>query len=402
MNIIEDLRWRGLINQCTDEQALTQALERPLTLYCGFDPSAASLHVGSLVPLIAMERFKRAGHKVIGLIGGATGLIGDPSGKQAERDLSDVSKVKVNAAKLTRQVEGFSSTMVNNLSWTHDLSVIEFMRMVGKTASLSSMLQRDAVKLRLERNEGMSFAEFSFMLLQAFDFLVLNDRFNCVLQIGGSDQWGNICSGVDLIRRSREAKAFALTLPLLTNSQGRKFGKTEHGTIWLDPELTSPWDFFQFWLNLPDEDAPRLLKLLSLKERGEIESLLSSFAAQPARRDIQRALAVELTELVHGVDKAFSVRKASAFVFDNADVEFHHVVNALPPFPALELPSLLVDALVKLGLEESKSKARASIKGGAVTINLQKVTSIEARLADFPRMSGVWLIKRGKRAGVIA
>lgn len=321
---LEDLRWRGLISDCTNEAALAERLAAgPLTLYCGFDPTAQSLHVGNLIPLLGLVRFQRAGHKVLALTGGATGLIGDPSGKSVERNLQSTQDVEARTLKIEKQLKQFVDTsssergeVVNNLEWTQNLSVLDFLRDTGKHFSVNAMIARDSVRSRIEREgDGISFTEFSYMLLQAQDFLKLFESRNCVLQIGGSDQWGNMCSGADLVRRKHGKEAFSLTFPLLTTSDGQKFGKTVKGAVWLDAELTSSWEFFQFWMNTSDEDVIKLLKFFTFLPKEEILNLESKTRLTPQLREAQHRLAWELTALVHGSAVANSCRQAAGGLF---------------------------------------------------------------------------------------
>lgn len=378
---LKDLQWRGLIHQCTDLEALDLALSAGrVTLYCGFDPTARSLHVGSLVPLVTLRRFMHAGHEALALVGGATGLIGDPSGKSNERVLQTSEDVEAQARHIRAQVHDFvDGRVVDNLDWTHDVSLLDFLRDVGKHFSVNAMIARDSVSSRLGREgDGISFTEFSYMLLQAHDFLKLAERENCRLQIGGSDQWGNMCSGVDLIRRTLNKSAMAMTLPLLTTSDGQKFGKTAKGAVWLDPELTSPWEFFQFWLNVEDADVIRLCKLLTNLKRPEIEALELSTQQQPQARAAQRTLAREMTAMVHGGNVAHQMQTAAGVLFhkaagvDELSVEtLQMLARSLPHvvLPAQE-KAVLNELLVRTGLEESKTKANQVIKQSpAVSVN---------------------------------
>src|SRR5688572_7548850 len=313
MDLYGELEWRGLVYGATD--GLRDALGDRITLYIGFDPTAASLHVGSLLPIMAMARAQRCGHSPIALVGGGTGLIGDPSGKTAERMLLTVERVEENVAGIRRQLARFldfevttnPARLINNAEWLTRISAIDFMRDVGKHFTVNTLLAKESVKRRLESEEGISYTEFSYALLQAYDFLVLFDQFDCTLQMGGSDQWGNITAGMDLIRRVRGGKAHGLVLPLITTSSGTKFGKTETGTIWLDPERTKPYEFYQFWLNVDDRDAIRYLKFFTFLDRARIEELEAASTREPEKRHAQRALAQEVTRLVHGED---AVREA--------------------------------------------------------------------------------------------
>lgn len=378
---LQDLQWRGLIHQCTDLEALDKALsEGRVTLYCGFDPTAKSLHVGSLVPLVTLRRFMYAGHRALALVGGATGLIGDPSGKSAERVLQTSEDVAVQASRIRDQVSDFvDGQVVDNLDWTRNVTLLEFLRDVGKHFSVNAMIARDSVSSRLSREgDGISFTEFSYMLLQSHDFLKLAERENCTLQIGGSDQWGNMCSGVDLIRRTLNRSAMAMTLPLLTTSDGQKFGKTVKGAVWLDPEMTSPWEFYQFWLNVEDADVIKLLKLLTTLKRAEIEALELNVQQHPQARAAQRALARAMTAMVHGGNVANQLEQAAGVLFHKAAGIEELSLETLQML-AKSLPHLVLgdgdkpqlnELLVRTGLEESKTKANQVIKQSpAVSVN---------------------------------
>ena len=322
VHLLDDLKWRGLFSQSTDEEALREAMKKPLTLYIGFDPTAPSLHVGNLVVLLALRRFQLAGHNPIALVGGATGLIGDPSGKSEERTLNTSDVVEQWVGRIKDQVSKFldfkaspnPAIVVNNLDWTSPLSAIEFMRDIGKHFSVNQMLSKDSVSSRLESG-GISYTEFSYQVLQSFDFLELYRRNKCTLQLGGSDQWGNIVGGLDLIRRVEGGSGHALTIPLLAKADGTKFGKTAGGSIWLDPSMTSPYAFFQYWLNTDDKDVINFLKVFSFKSREEIESLEKTHLENPGAREAHRALARELTSLVHSQDICDRVEAAARALF---------------------------------------------------------------------------------------
>jgi tyrosyl-tRNA synthetase len=327
MTLLEELAGRGLIAQVSDEPGLAGHLaEGPRTLYCGFDPTADSLHIGNLVPLLTLRRFQQAGHKPILLLGGATGLIGDPSGRSDERALNDDATVADWVENIHRQVQGLldfegnnPALIANNLDWTRDLDVISFLRDVGKHFSVNAMIQRDSVRSRLEQDdEGISFTEFSYMLLQAMDFFELASRQDCTLQIGGSDQWGNIVSGMDLVRRKLSREAFALTVPLITKADGTKFGKTASGAIWLDGRKTTPYSFYQFWLNTADTDVEHFLKVFTFLDLETIAGLMVELAQSPQLRLAQRHLAVEVTRLVHGAAALESTQRITAALFDGA------------------------------------------------------------------------------------
>ncbi|MDH2427435.1 tyrosine--tRNA ligase [Sphaerisporangium sp. TRM90804] len=411
-DILDDLAWRGLIAQSTDIDALRAAMaEGPITVYCGFDPTAPSLHVGNLVPLLALTRIERAGHRAIGLVGGATGLIGDPSGKSEERSLNSaetvaewVRRIRVQVEKFIDLSEGSGSVLVSNLDWTAGLSAIDFLRDVGKHFPVNRMLARESVSARLA-GEGLSYTEFSYQILQANDYLELHRRHGCTLQIGGSDQWGNITAGCDLIRRVEGAHVHALTVPLITKADGTKFGKTAGGAVWLDPELTSPYAFYQFWLNADDRDVVRFLKIFSFRSRDEIEALEKSASERPAAREAQRALAEEFTTLLHGADECAAVIAASAALFGQGSLEAlpeRTLAAALAEVPTATVPALgatLVDLLAESGLVESKSAARRAIKEGGAYVNNVKVSDEAYVPTDDDLLHGRFLVlRRGKRS----
>ncbi|GII80877.1 tyrosine--tRNA ligase [Sphaerisporangium rufum] len=411
-DILDDLAWRGLIAQSTDLDALRTAMaEGPITVYCGFDPTAPSLHVGNLVPLLTLTRIQRAGHRAIGLVGGATGLIGDPSGKSEERSLNSTDVVAEWVSRIRVQVEKFidfsdpaAAVLVSNLDWTAGLSAIDFLRDVGKHFPVNRMLGREAVSARLA-GEGLSYTEFSYQILQANDYLELHRRHGCTLQIGGSDQWGNITAGCDLIRRVAGAHVHALTVPLITKADGTKFGKTAGGAVWLDAELTSPYAFYQFWLNADDRDVVKFLKIFSFRSREEIEALEKSAADRPAAREAQRALAEEFTTLLHGADECAAVIAASGALFGQgslAELPERTLSAALAEVPKAAVPALgasYVDLLADSGLVESKSAARRAVKEGGAYLNNVKITdeSYVPEAADL--LHGRFLVlRRGKRA----
>ncbi len=413
-SFLEDLQWRGLVHQCTDIDKLSARLTQgPVTLYCGFDPTAQSLHVGSLVPLLTLARFQQAGHRALALVGGATGLIGDPSGKSAERALQTPETVARQVKGVSAQLERFVDTsdpargaVVNNLDWTRDVSVLDFLRDVGKHFSVNAMVQRDSVRSRLQREgEGLSFTEFSYMLLQSFDFLKLHERESCELQIGGSDQWGNMCSGTDLVRRIHGRDTFALTLPLLTTADGQKFGKTVKGAVWLDAGLTSVWDFYQFWLNADDADVIRFLKLFTMASRSEIEALESATAERPAERLAQRRLAFEVTALVHGPAAAHDAVATSEVLFGKQDPAvlslsaLESLAKSLPVHAtASDATLFLSSALVALGLEPSMTRANEAVKSGAVQVNGVKQLDPKFAVQQANGLHGKFcLIRKGRK-----
>lgn len=413
-DILDDLAWRGLIAQSTDLDELRALLAAgPVTLYCGFDPTAPSLHLGNLIQILTLRRFQQAGHRPIGLVGGATGLIGDPSGKSAERVLNSEETVAEWVERVRGQVSKFldfhegpaGATMVSNLEWTGPMSAIEFLRDIGKHFPVNRMLARETVKARLDTT-GMSYTEFSYVLLQSMDYLELYRRYGCRLQTGGSDQWGNLTAGVDLIRRVEGGSAHALTTPLLTKADGSKFGKTAGGeTYWLDPELTSPYAFYQFWFNADDRDVEGFLKFFSFRPREEIEDLVKQGADRPAARIPQRALAEEMTTLVHGADETERVVAASRALFGQGslvDLDERTLRAALAEVPRAEVPSgelpTVVDLLAASGLCKSKSEARRAITQGGAYLNNAKVESEDAAPAVTDLLHGRFLVlRRGKR-----
>ncbi|MFC4913520.1 tyrosine--tRNA ligase [Actinomadura gamaensis] len=413
-DILDDLAWRDLIAQSTDLSELRALLAAgPVTLYCGFDPTAPSLHLGNLIQILTLRRFQRAGHRPIGLVGGATGLIGDPSGKSAERVLNTEETVAGWVERIRGQVSKFldfdggptGATMVSNLDWTGPMSAIEFLRDIGKHFPVNRMLARETVKARLE-SSGMSYTEFSYVLLQSMDFLELYRRHGCRLQTGGSDQWGNLTAGVDLIRRVEGGTAHALTTPLLTKADGSKFGKTAGGeTYWLDPDLTSPYAFYQFWINADDRDIENYLKVFSFKSREEIEALIKEGAERPAARIPQRALAEEMTTLVHSADETAAAVAASRALFGQGELrelDERTLASALAEVPRTEvapgeLPSV-ADLLAASGLCKSKSEARRAIAQGGAYVNNAKVESEDAVPSSGDLLHGRFLVlRRGKR-----
>jgi len=412
-DVLEDLAWRDLIAQSTDLDELRALLAAgPVTLYCGFDPTAPSLHLGNLIQILTLRRFQLAGHRPIGLVGGATGLIGDPSGKSAERTLNSEEVVAAWVERIRAQVAKFldfegpnAALMVSNLEWTGPMTAIEFLRDIGKHFPVNRMLARETVKTRLETT-GMSYTEFSYVLLQAMDFLELYRRYGCRLQTGGSDQWGNLTAGVDLIRRVEGGTAHALTTPLLTKADGTKFGKTAGGeTYWLDPELTSPYAFYQFWINADDRDVEKYLKVFSFRPREEIQQLVKESAERPAARIAQRALAEEVTTLVHGADECAKVVAASRALFGQGaleELDERTLGAALAEVPRMEIPPgdlpPVVDLLAGSGLCKSKSEARRTIAQGGAYLNNTKVTSEEAVPTTEDLLHGRFLVlRRGKR-----
>jgi tyrosyl-tRNA synthetase len=412
--LLQDLKARGLIAQCTADEDLSEHLSTGCrTLYCGFDPTADSLHIGSLVPLLVLKRFQLAGHKPLALVGGATGLIGDPSFKADERQLNTADVVASWIEKLKSQVSAFinfddsetTAEVVNNLDWTESMDVISFMRDVGKHFSVNAMIQKESVKQRIQREgSGISFTEFSYMLLQSYDFAALNKAKNCTLQIGGSDQWGNITSGVDLSRRMNKAKVYGLTLPLVTKSDGTKFGKTESGTIWLDANKTSPYAFYQFWLNSSDADVYNYLRFftfLSVDVINEIEEKDKNIQGRPEGQGI---LATEVTRLVHGDDGLVSAERITKALFSGDlsslnEADLAQLAQDGLPSSEVETDSAsIIELLTQADLASSNRLAREFISNGAVSVNGEKVADVSAVLNKGDALFGKYtLIKRGKK-----
>ena len=412
--LIADLEWRGLIAQTTDRDALLKQLNGGSTaFYIGFDPTAPSLHLGNLVVLLVMRRFQLAGHKPLPLVGGATGLVGDPSGRNEERSLNDADVVAQWVGRIRTQLSKFldfesganAAVMTNNLDWTKPVSALDFLRDIGKHFSVNQMLSKDSVSSRLESG-GISYTEFSYQVLQAFDFLELYRRYDCTLQLGGSDQWGNIVAGLDLIRKVEGATAHCLTIPLLMKSDGTKFGKTAGGSVWLDPEMTSPYAFYQFWLNSDDADVAKYLKVFSFKSHAEISELIASHEANPGLREAHRALAQELTTLVHGAGECDAAERAAKALFGQgelADLDEKTLASALSQLPKTTIAAgsvfpTWVDLLAATGVVESKSAARRIVKEGGAYLNNAKVTAEEFIPTHENLLFGRFLLlRKGKR-----
>ena len=415
MGAFEELTWRGLVQQTTAEN-MAEVLATPLTMYVGCDPSAPSLHAGNLVPLMLMTHLRRAGHQVIALVGGATGMIGDPSGKSSERKLLASDEVTANTRKLSEQIgrffasdEGPPVKMVDNLEWLGSVTLLDFLRDIGKHFAVNQMIQRDSVKQRFEsREEGISYTEFSYMLLQAYDFLELFRRHGCRLQSGASDQWGNIVSGVDLVRRIEGKTVYGLTTPLLTDASGKKYGKSEKGAVYLDPALTSAYDFYQFWLNTADADVGRFLRWLTVRPRAEIET----FEASPGGERLgQRALAQDLTRRVHGEAELARILRANEALFGGGDlrgVPGDLLDSALTAAPSITVPrgrfdgegALVVDLLTEVGACPSKSDARRQLGAGGIAVNGVSLgtASVETKVKASDLIDGRLLVlRRGKR-----
>ena len=411
--LLEDLEWRGLIAQSTDRKELEKALSKPISLYLGVDPTAPSMHLGNLVVFLVLRRFQLAGHRPIPLVGGATGLVGDPSGKNDERTLNEEKLVADWVAKIKKQVEkiiDFSdkktgAVMVNNLDWTKPVSALDFLRDIGKHFSVNQMLAKDSVANRLA-TAGISYTEFSYQVLQAFDYLELYRRNDCKLQIGGSDQWGNIVAGLDLIRKVEGGTAHALTIPLLAKSDGTKFGKTASGAIWLDSTMTSAYEFFQFWLNSDDADMPKLLKVFSMKDRKEIERLIETVNTNPGAREAHRELAREMTSLIHGADMAKKVEEAAKALFGQGEIselDLATLDSALSQLPKTQVKKgdpfpTWVDLLAATGVVDSKSAARRIVKEGGAYLNNKKVENEDFTPSKSDLLHGKYLLlRKGKR-----
>jgi tyrosyl-tRNA synthetase len=417
--LLDDLRWRGLVHQTTDDDGLGRWLEeRSRTVYCGFDPTADSLHVGSLLPLLLLRRFQMAGHRPIAVVGGATGMIGDPSGKSQERNLLTRAELERNVAGLREQMARFldfgagsnAALVVNNLDWTGPITYVDFLRDVGKNFPVNVMLAKDSVRSRLSRDDtGLSYTEFSYMLLQAYDFVHLYDTFGCEIQIGGSDQWGNITAGTDLARRMRGVHLYGLTCPLLTKADGSKMGKTEHGTVWLSADRTSAYQFYQYWINVEDADVGNCLRTLTTVPRVEIEGLDAAREKDAARRASQRRLAAELTRLVHGEEALEAAERATQIFFGGevaglADAQLAEIFSDVPsrrlPRGALEVGGglLIVDALTAAGLAKSKGEARRVVEQGGAYVNNRRIEGIDTRLTTADLASETMIVLRsGKK-----
>ena len=415
MDLFSEFSWRGLAYDSTE--GLSDALVgSSVTGYAGFDPTASSLHVGHLLPLMALARLQRCGHSPIALVGGGTGLIGDPSGKITERALLSAEDVAANVAGIRPQLERFldfgaasnGARLVDNAEWLTAITAMEFLRDVGKYFTVNYMLAKDSVKRRLASEEGVSYTEFSYLLLQSYDFLVLHDRFHCTLQLGGSDQWGNITAGCDLIRRLRPARAHGLVMPLLTSASGTKFGKTESGAVWLDPQRTSPFRFYQFWLNADDSDVVRYLKFFTFLDRETIAGVERMLVAEPGPRAAQRLLAREVTSLVHGAEAVTRAEHASSVLFGE-DIATLPVEDALAVFedaPSTEMAAdlfsgegiALVDLLAQVKLASSKSEARRLVQSGGVYVNNRRAPDVAARVSRGAAIGGsIFVLRRGQR-----
>ena len=419
-NFVEDLKWRGMIHDITPG-AEEELMKGPAAAYVGIDPTGDSLHIGHLVSVMILKHFQNCGHKPYALVGGATGMIGDPSMKSAERNLLDEETLGHNVECIKAQLGRFldfdsdspnAAKLVNNYDWMKDYTFINFARDIGKLITVNYMMSKDSVKKRLSRDssEGMSFTEFSYQLLQGYDFLYLYEHEGVRLQLGGADQWGNITTGTELIRRTLGEQAFALTCPLITKSDGTKFGKTEKGNIWLDPKKTSPYEFYQFWLNVADDDAEKYIKIFTMLDRETIESAIEEHRQDPGRRSLQQLLAKEVTIMIHGETEYANALAASKMLFGNSTSEelrkldektFLAVFNGVPTFdvPKSELPCNILDFLaVRTGVFPSKGEARKMTAGGGVSINKDKVTDINYEVSEKDIMDGKYILaQKGKK-----
>jgi tyrosyl-tRNA synthetase len=412
MDLYGELEWRGLVYDAT-EGAREALAAGPLTGYIGFDPTAVSLHVGSLLPIMVLAHLQRCGHTAIAVVGGGTGLIGDPSGKTAERQLLSVEHVERNVAGLREQLSRFldfdaasaPARLVNNAEWLTTLGAIAFMRDVGKHFTVNAMLAKESVRRRIESDEGITYTEFSYSLLQAYDFLELFDRFGCTLQMGGSDQWGNIVAGMDLVRRVRGAKVHGLVVPLITTASGTKFGKTEAGTIWLDAALTRPYEFYQFWLNTDDRDAGRYLRFFTFLERERIEELDALSAREPEQRHAQRALARDVTRRVHGEAAVREAESAASKLFggdlrEMSEAELLQVFSSVPASQTAYAAEgwAIAEFLTSNGITASKSEATRLVRGGGISVNDERVTDEKARITPARALQGQYfVVRKGKK-----
>ncbi len=414
-DVVSELRWRGLLNQVTDEKIGDFLLEKPRIIYTGFDPTGPSLHVGHLVAIMNLRRFQMAGHRPIALLGGATGMIGDPSGKSEERQLLTPETVEENVRSLRKQMETFldfdektGALLLNNYEWMKDFTFLHFLRDVGKHFPVNVMLTKDSVKSRLERTDsGLSYTEFSYMLLQSYDFVVLNRRYGCEVQAGGSDQWGNITAGIDLARRMGGASLYGLTTKLLVKSDGKKMGKTESGAVWLDPNRTSPYHFYQYWINVDDADIPNVLRFFTDLSEQETIELLAEHEKDPGKRLPQKQVAMELTRLVHG-DKGLQTAEKATGIFFGAEISEladSQLGSIFADVPSVEIPRAqleeglpIIDALVMTKLAASKGDARRTLQQGGAYLNNRPVSEIDRKLtvADLASES-ILVLRSGKK-----
>jgi tyrosyl-tRNA synthetase len=414
-NLFDELQWRGMVSDATEGLKEQFAAER-VTAYIGFDPTASSLHVGNLMTLMALARLQRFGHHPIAIVGGGTGMIGDPSGKSQERTLLSLERIEENVASIRQQLTRFldfdaptnPARLVNNADWLASIDLLGFLRDTGKFFTVNYMLQKESVHRRLESEDGISYTEFSYLLLQARDFLELFDRYGCSLQMGGSDQWGNITAGIDLVRKVRAKKAHGLVWPLMTTASGAKFGKTEAGAIWLDAARTSPFKFYQFWLNTDDRDVVPYLKCFTFLERASIDALASATTSAPEDREAQRVLAREVTALVHGPDQVARAEHASRMLFgeDIATLDVEDVLTVFEDVPSTELPSDafngegigMIDLVARVQLASSKSDARRLVQSGGVYVNNRRVSDPQARLTRDQAIGGrLFVLRKGQK-----
>lgn len=412
MELLKDLEWRGIIYQQTDEEGMKDLLSKEkISLYCGVDPTADSMHIGHLLPFLTLRRFQNAGHRPIVLVGGATGLIGDPSGKSEERKLQTLEQVQVNVDGIRKQLEQIFSVegenaamMVNNYDWAGSMDVVTFLRDFGKHVGVNYMLAKDTIASRLET--GISFTEFTYTILQAMDFYHLYEKHGCKMQIGGSDQWGNITTGLELIRKMSDegSKAFGLTIPLVTKADGTKFGKSESGAVWLDPEKTSPYEFYQFWINTADADVVKYLKFFTFLEKEEIEALEKAVEEEPHLRKAQKALAEEMTRMIHGEESLQQAIRISAALFsgDIKNLSADEIKQGFKDVPSFtvegEEEQGLVDLLVAAKISPSKRQAREDVSNGAVSLNGERVTDTAYVLSDADKIEDQFtIVRRGKK-----
>ncbi|MFP3918683.1 tyrosine--tRNA ligase [Lysinibacillus telephonicus] len=410
--LLKDLQWRGLLYQQTDAEGMEKLLnEEKVSLYVGVDPTADSMHIGHIVPLLTLRRFQQAGHRPILLVGGATGMIGDPSGRSTERNLLTAEQIDKNVAGLKKQMERIfdfgeeqnSAQLVNNYDWISKLNVIEFLRDYGKLININYLLAKDTIASRLET--GISFTEFTYTIIQGIDFNHLYDNYNVKIQVGGSDQWGNITTGLEVIRKTHDedAKAFGITIPLVTKADGTKFGKTAGGAVWLDAEKTSPYEFYQFWINSADADVIKYLKIFTFLSREEIEALEVSVQEEPHLRKAQKALAEEMTRLIHGEEALETAQRITAALFsgDLKTLSAAEMKNAFKDVPSTELPKEdknIVDLLVEANISSSKRQAREDVTNGAISINGEKVNDLEYTVDGKDRLEDEFaIIRRGKK-----
>ncbi len=411
MNVFEEFKWRGMLYDASEglEEALAN---HRITGYIGFDPTAASLHVGSLLPIMGLVRLQQHGHTPIALVGGGTGMIGDPSGKTQERQLLSKEQIEYNVEGIRAQLSLFldfevkknRAMLINNADWLAPIPMVDFLRDVGKHFTVNYMLAKESVKRRFEEGDGISFTEFSYMLLQSYDFLVLYDRYGCTLQLGGSDQWGNIVVGTELIRKMRAAKGYGLVFPLVTTSAGIKFGKTEAGSVWLDPNLTSPYRFYQFWINTDDSDVVKYLKFFTMLDQEAIAELEHSVAVSPEKREAQKRLAEEVTRTVHGESNLRKAIQASRVLFGGVieDLSASDVLDIFAEVPSSEIPGdsfsgdgvSLVDLVITCGFATSKGAARRLIEDGGIYVNNRRVSDVQATIDLSALIEGQYLVLR--------